>query len=84
MKQEDFQIEDVIGDGNCFYQAIQKQFQWLRLGLFTHSAIRTNLASFLEHENANRKYAVFIAQPVDNNLSDMNRQDMKPRSDTDD
>ena len=46
-----FKIVDVESDGNCFYHAVEKQLKLLNLPNMTHTALRQNLASYLEKEN---------------------------------
>ena len=79
-----FTIDDVEGDGNCFYRAVEKQLELLNLPRMTHTELRQNLILYLENETKTRNYAPFVAQPIKHIHSDALLQDTEPRSDTDD
>ena len=84
VSRQGFKIVDVEPDGNCFYHAVEKQLKLLNLPNMTHTALRQNLASYLEKENHTENYAAFVAKPIEYNESDKARQDTEPRCDTDD
>ena len=51
VSRQGFKIVAVESDGNCFYHAVEKQLKLLNLPNMTHTALRQNLASYLEKEN---------------------------------
>ena len=67
VQKKGFIIEDVEGDGNCFYRAVEKQLELVNLPNRKHTELRQDLALFLDKGPKTRDYSPFIAQPVANN-----------------
>ena len=68
---EGYSVENVEGDGNCFYHAVEKQLKHSHIHLGDHSdylKLRANLCNYLEanpnRPNGNLPYKHFLANRV--------------------